>query len=56
LSKSGTQSYTVVIKDSRNRTKTLTGSYEVMAYKSPTVNIASVFRFLLRFFKQSLLQ
>lgn len=44
LSKSGTQSYTVVIKDSRNRTKTLTGSYEVMAYKSPTVNIASVFR------------
>lgn len=44
LSKSGTQGYTVVIKDSRNRTKTLTGSYEVMAYKSPTVNIASVFR------------
>ena len=44
LSRSGTQSYTVVIKDSRNRTKTLTGSYEVMAYKPPTVNIASVFR------------
>lgn len=44
LSRSGTQSYTVVIKDSRNRTKTLTVSYEVMAYKSPTVNIASVFR------------
>lgn len=44
LSRSGTQSYTVVIKDSRNRTKTLTGSYEVMAYESPTVNIASVFR------------
>ena len=44
LSKSGTQSYTVVVKYSRNRTKTLTGSYEVMAYKSPTVNIASVFR------------
>lgn len=34
----------MVVKDSRNRTKTLTGSYEVMAYKSPTVNIASVFR------------
>ncbi len=44
LSRSGTQSYTVVVKDSRNRTKTLTGSYEVVAYKPPTVNIASVFR------------
>lgn len=44
LSKSGTQSYTVVVKDSRNRTRTVEGSYEVMAYKPPTVNIAAVFR------------
>lgn len=44
LSKSGTQTVTMVVKDSRNRTSTLNRTYEVMAYKSPTVNIASVFR------------
>lgn len=44
LTRSGTQSFTIVVKDSRNRTKTITGTYEVVAYKSPTVNIASVFR------------
>lgn len=44
LSRSGTQSFTIVVKDSRNRTSTITGAYSALAYKSPTVNIASVFR------------
>ena len=44
LSRSGTQSLTITVKDSRNRTKTITGTYEVASYKSPSVNVASVFR------------
>lgn len=44
LSRSGTQSLTITVKDPRNRTKTITGTYEVATYKSPSVSVASVFR------------
>ena len=44
LSNSGTQTLTITVKDSRNRTKTVTGTYEVAMYKSPSVSVASVFR------------
>ena len=44
LAQSGTQSLTITVKDSRNRTKTITGTYEVETYKSPSVSLPSVFR------------
>ena len=44
LSRSGTQTVTITVKDSRNRTATVTGQYTVLGYKSPSIKEVSVFR------------
>lgn len=40
----GTNSYTVTVTDSRGRTKTSTGSFNVIAYSNPSINTFSVVR------------
>ena len=44
LTGSGTQSISITIKDSRSRTKTVSGTFSVLAYKSPSVTDVAVFR------------
>lgn len=44
LSRSGTQTVTITVKDSRTRMATVTGQYTVLAYKSPSIKDVSVFR------------
>lgn len=44
LTMSGTQTVKIVVKDSRNRTATISGSYTVLAYAAPVISGLSVFR------------
>jgi microcystin-dependent protein len=44
LEKSGSQSISITVKDSRARTKTVTGTFTVLAYKPPQITELSVFR------------
>lgn len=44
LQSTGTQTMKVVVKDSRNRTTTVTISYSVFAYSAPVITNVSVFR------------
>ena len=44
LNKAGSNSYTVTVSDSRNRTGTYTGSFSVESYDSPMVSITSITR------------
>lgn len=41
---SGTQTISITVKDSRSRTKTVSGTFSVLAYKSPSVTDVAVFR------------
>lgn len=44
LKQAGSQTVKIVVKDSRNRTTTVTGSYTVLAYAAPVISGMSVFR------------
>lgn len=44
LTGSGTQSISITVKDSRSRTRTVSGTFSVLAYKSPSVTDVAVFR------------
>lgn len=44
LTKSGSQTVKIVVKDSRGRTTTVNGSYTVLAYSAPVISGLSVFR------------
>lgn len=44
LTGSGTQTISITVKDSRARTKTVSGTFSVLAYKSPSVTDVAVFR------------